>query len=60
MIASTIAREHSSRVGNGLAAAELHIWYFSVNVPPPSWRMPRSNETRVRVEGFSKIIAQQS
>src|SRR6202035_3430726 len=24
---------------------------------PPSWRMPTSNETRVRVEGFSKIIA---
>ena len=24
---------------------------------PPSWRMPTSNETRVRVDGFSKIIA---
>jgi hypothetical protein len=26
-------------------------------VSPPSWRMPTSKETRVRVEGFSKIIA---
>ncbi len=24
---------------------------------PPSWRMPTSNDTRVRVEGRSKIIA---
>jgi hypothetical protein len=24
---------------------------------PPSWRAATSNETRVRVEGFSKIIA---
>ena len=24
---------------------------------PPSWRMPTSNETRVRVDGFSKISA---
>ncbi len=24
---------------------------------PPSWRMPTSNETRVRVLGFSKISA---
>jgi hypothetical protein len=24
---------------------------------PPSWRMPTSNETRVRVDGRSKIIA---
>jgi hypothetical protein len=26
-------------------------------VEPPSWRMPTSNDTRVRVEGLSKIIA---
>src|SRR5690606_18662943 len=26
-------------------------------VSPPSWRMPTSKETRVRVDGFSKIIA---
>ena len=24
---------------------------------PPSWRMPTSKETRVRVDGFSKIMA---
>src|SRR5690606_5726356 len=29
----------------------------SMIVSPPSWRMPTSKDTRVRVEGFSKIIA---
>ena len=29
----------------------------SMIVWPPSSRMPTSNDTRVRVEGFSKIIA---
>jgi hypothetical protein len=26
-------------------------------VSPPSWRMPTSKDTRVRVDGFSKIMA---
>jgi hypothetical protein len=30
---------------------------FKKIVPPPSWRIATSNETRVRVDGFSKIIA---
>ena len=29
----------------------------STTTSPPSWRMPTSNETRVRVDGFSKISA---
>ena len=29
----------------------------SMMASPPSWRMPTSNETRVRVDGRSKIIA---
>ena len=30
---------------------------MSIIVSPPSSRMARSNETRVRVDGLSKIIA---
>ncbi len=30
---------------------------FSTMDAPPSWKMPASNETRVRVELFSKTIA---
>src|SRR5882672_6858155 len=32
-------------------------WLVSRMVSPPSWRTATSNETRVRVEGLSKIIA---
>ena len=53
-----IARQHPRRVGDGLAAAELHV------VPVEHDRRrrragasPTSKETRVRVDGFSKIIA---
>ena len=29
----------------------------SITTSPPNWRMPTSKETRVRVDGFSKIMA---
>ena len=32
----------------------MSVW-LSASVWPPSWRMATSNETRVRVEGFSKM-----
>ena len=32
------------------------VWLSAI-VWPPSWRMATSNDTRVRVDGFSKIIA---
>ena len=52
-----VARQHLGRVGDRLGAAELHFRAGSMIVSPPSWRMPTSKETRVRVEGLSKIIA---
>ena len=53
-----IARQHARRVGDGLAAAELHVGVVERrSSAPPSWRMATSKDTRVRVDGFSKIIA---
>ena len=38
-------------IGNSLTSAELQIVDPEINAVPPSWAMPASNETRVRVLG---------
>ena len=53
-----IAREHARGIGDasrrGRAASPVPV---SITTSPPSWRIATSNDTRVRVEGLSKIIA---
>ena len=57
-IASTIRPEDLGRVLDGLAAAELHVLRPRARGScRPSRAMPLANETRVRVEGRSKISA---
>ena len=52
-----IAAHHPGRVLQGLVAAQLAVPGGHEQGLPPSWLMPTSNETRVRVEGLSKIRA---
>ena len=52
-----IARQHARGIGDGLAPPQLHVVALSMIELPPSSRMATSKETRVRVEGFSKIMA---
>ena len=57
MIASTY-RDSTRAVSAGVSPRLLCIsCALSTTTSPPSWRMPTSNETRVRVDGFSKITA---
>ena len=51
-----VAREHARGVPDRLAPAELDVGAARKSASPPSWKAPTSNETRVRVEGFGKII----
>jgi len=51
------AGDDARHVLDGLAAAELRVAMLSTIEAPPSWNMPASKDTRVRVELFSKTIA---
>ena len=51
-----IARQHARGVGDGFAAAELEFGAREHDASPPSSHMPTSKDTRVRVEGLSKIM----
>ena len=52
-----IARQHLGRVGDRLAAAELHFGAGQHDRLAAELAHPTSKETRVRVDGLSKIIA---
>ena len=51
------ARDHPRDVFERLAASQLGVVAVRVITNPPSWFIPASNETRVRVESFSNTIA---
>ena len=50
-----VARDHLGRVRDGLAAADLQVGLVEGQRLPAELRMATSKDTRVRVEGFSKI-----
>ena len=52
-----IARQHLAPCPRWARRGRLHVAVVERDASPPSWRMATSNETRVRVEGFSKISA---
>ena len=52
-----VAGQDPGGVADGLAAGQLGLARGQVDGWPPSCAMPASKETRVRVEGLSKIMA---
>jgi len=50
-------RDHAGDVLDWLAARELGVVAVEVIAMPPSWFIPASNDTRVRVDAFSNTIA---
>jgi hypothetical protein len=52
-----VAGKHGSGIGHGLAPPQLHLLALQDDCATAELPTPTSNDTRVRVEGFSKIRA---